>query len=177
MGKSFLIETIYQAVSKAFNFHAGSPDLQKVLKIAPTCIASINIDGTIINTALGIPIHVNLFSSPKLSDTLRCSLRQKYSELKLVIVDEISMVSNVRIQHIHARLCEIFNTSFEVPFAGVSVILVGDLYWLPPICQQMIFKDFKEELHDLTHPWKKFTFFELVEVMRQQGDLEFNSFE
>ena len=43
-------------VTKKFDFHSGSPEKQRVLKIVPTGIVAINIDGTIINTAFDVPL-------------------------------------------------------------------------------------------------------------------------
>ena len=166
VGKSYLVNTIFEAVSKVFNFHAGTPDKLKVLKVAPT---GVNIDGTTINTALNIPL-TNCLTLSNLNDTNRCKLRQQYSELEAVIVDEISMVSNVKLYHIHKRLSEIFNVSLEVPFGGLTVLVVGDLYQLPPVRGQKVFLPSHEELLNLCHPWQHFQFCELTEIMRQQGD-------
>ena len=157
-----------EAVTKILNFHSGSLEKQKVLKIAPTGVAAINIDGTTINTALVIPISrsVNL---NKLSDSLRCTLRNDYSEVAAVIIDEISMVSNVRLYQIYVRLCEIFNASLDIPFGGLTLLVVGDFYQLPPVREQKVFMPFKHVLLNLCHPWHHFQFFELTEVMRQLG--------
>jgi len=72
---------------------------------------------------------------PKLSDKKRCSLRIELEELQAIIIDEISMVSNKLMLYIHQRLLDIFGYSgrFTKPFAGITVILVGDLHQLPPV--------------------------------------------
>ncbi|CAH3194144.1 unnamed protein product, partial [Porites evermanni] len=49
-------------------------------------------------------------------------MRLLLSELKLLIIDEISMVSNVTLLHIHQRLQEIFGTSGSLLFGGKSII-------------------------------------------------------
>lgn len=172
VGKSYLMKTIYEALTKLFNFHCSSPEKLKVLKIAPTGVAAINIDGTTINTALGIPL-IQSVNVNKLSDNLKSTLRNNYSELSAVILDEISMVSNARLYHIYFRLCEIFNVSLDIPFAGLTVLIVGDFYQLPPVRGNKVFKSFKDSFLNMCHPWHHFNFFELTEVMRQQGDNEF----
>lgn len=48
------------------------------------------------------------------------------SELKLLVTDEISMVSNSALHHIHQRLKEIFTTSDSQLFAGVTVMRQKD---------------------------------------------------
>ena len=58
---------------------------------------------------------------------MKSSLRDKYSELKAVIIDEVSMVLNKLLLYIHQRLVEIFSCLPDIPFAGVTVICSGDL--------------------------------------------------
>ena len=94
-------------LTKTFNLYSGSPDKPKVLILAPTGVAAINIDGTTINSGLSIPPYVNGYTLPRLSDSEREKLRKLYSEVLVVLINEISMVSNVHLLHIHKRLCEI----------------------------------------------------------------------
>ena len=126
VGKSYLINTIFQTLTTTFNLYFDTPKKVKVLKIAPTSVAAVNVNGTTINTALGIPT-TRSNDIPKLNDKMRCKLRLIYSELEAVIIDKISMVSNIRLYQIHCRFCEIFRVSLDIPFAGLTVILLGDL--------------------------------------------------
>ena len=98
--------------------------------LAPTGVAAINIDGTTIHSGLNIPCHGKLFP---LNDKNRALLRNRYSEVQLVIIDEISMVPSKLLFQIHQRFIEIFENTSNVPFAGKSVLLCGDLYQLPPV--------------------------------------------
>ena len=50
------------------------------------------------------------------------------SDLQLKIIDEIFVVSNTLLLHIHQQLKEILSTSNNCLFAGLSIITVGDLY-------------------------------------------------
>ena len=94
----------------------------------------VNIGGTTINSALGIPVGNFSSTVSKFGDKMKSSLRNKYSELKAVIIDEVSMISNKLVLYIqHQRLGEIFGCSPEIPFADVTVICSGHLYQLPPI--------------------------------------------
>ena len=58
------------------------------------------------------------------------------------MIDEISMVSYDLWTEIDARLSEIFTTSIELPFAGVSVVVIGDYLQLPPVRGRFIFSRF-----------------------------------
>ena len=83
--------------------------LPKVLLLAPTGVAAIDIDGTTIHNGLGIPVGYFGKILPRLTDKMRSSLRNKLHELRALIIDEISMVSNLQLLYIHLRLVEIFS--------------------------------------------------------------------
>lgn len=93
-GKSFLTKLLYQPLTKALPYINSTLEKPKVLLVAPTGVASINIDGTTIHTALDIPVGHFEKKLPCLNDKMRSSLRNKLSDLKVIIIDEISMVSN-----------------------------------------------------------------------------------
>ena len=171
-GKSHLIKTIYHTVTKTLRHAPMNPELPTVLLMAPTGVAAINIDGTTINTALAIPVQTG-DNVPAMSDQKRTQMRLSLSELKLIIIDEISMVGNITLLHIHQRLKEIFGTSNSQIFAGISIIVVGDMYQLPPIRKKPVFANFKNDVFNLYHPWHLFTMIELVEIMRQKDDQPF----
>ena len=81
------------------------------------------------------------------------------------------MVSNVTLLHIHQRLKEIFATPNNQLFAGLSIIVVGDLYQLPPIRSKPVFDEYKNDVHNLCHPWSVFSkLIELTKIMRQKDD-------
>ena len=123
--------------------------------MAPTGVATININGTTIHTALAIPKEAG-DNLPPISDQKRTKIRMALSNLKLIIIDEISMVSNTTLLHIHQQLKEIFVTPNNQLFASLSIIDVGDLYQLPLICMRPIFDEFKNHVHNLSHPWSVF---------------------
>ena len=98
--KYHLMKTICIFLTKTFNLYSGSPDRPKVLILAPTGVAAININGTTINSGLSIPPYVNGYTLPSLLESERRRLRNLYSEVLVVLIYEISMVSNIRLLHI-----------------------------------------------------------------------------
>ena len=60
-----------------------------------------------------------------LSDKKLAEYRSTLQHLRLIIVDEMSMVDSDKLYKIHKRLCEIFQS--DDLFANVGIILVGDL--------------------------------------------------
>ena len=53
-------------------------------------------------------------------------MRNKLSKARLIIIDEISMVSSVSFFQVNKRLTEIFRYSGKEPFAQLPVIVCGD---------------------------------------------------
>ena len=62
-----------------------------------------------------------------LGDKKLAEFRTALADLKLIIIDEISLVKADMLYQIHRRLCEIFPDYAKFPFAKRSVIAVGDL--------------------------------------------------
>ena len=89
-----------------------------------------------------------------MSDQKKTQMRLSLSQLKLIIIDEVSMVSNITLLHIHQRLKDIFGSFNSQLFAGISVVAVGDLYQLPPIRRKPIFDNYKNNSYNLCHPWR-----------------------
>ena len=170
-GKSHLLNTMRHFLNKSLSYRGGEANKQRVLMLAPTGVAAVNIDGVTIHSALSISPDRSFGKClPKLSDKVRCQLQNQYSELSVIIIDEISMVSNKLLLNIHQRLVEIFRCSPDKPFAGISVIVCGDFYQLPPIQQRPVYAEFTDSMLNICHCWRLFKIAELTEVMRQRGD-------
>ena len=60
------------------------------------------------------------------------TFRIKYRQLKVVIIDEISMMGTRTLNFIDTRLQQLTGT--RAPFGGLSIIAVGDLYQLKSVC-------------------------------------------
>lgn len=88
----------------------------------------------------------------------------------MIIIDEVSVVSNITLLHIHQRLQEIFAAPINWLFAGLNVIVVGDLHQLGPIRSRLIFANYSDDAYNIYHPWVVFAMIELTENMRQKDD-------
>ena len=82
-------------------------------------------------------------------------------------------LENTTLLHIHQRLKDIYGTTSSLLFAGISIIVVGDLCQLPPIRKRFIFDSYKNEIYNLCHPWRLFKMIELIQIMRQKNDQAF----
>ena len=172
-GKSHTIKTIFHTAVKTFRHTTLNPEMTTVLLVAPTGVTAVNIDGTTISSALAIPKDVG-DTLPAMSDQKKTHLRMSLAELKLIIIDGVSMVANTTLLNIHQRLKEIFVTPNSKLFAGVSILAAGDLYQLPPIRKKPVFENYKNDGYNLCHPWHVFMI-ELVKIMRQKNDKEFTA--
>ena len=86
----------------------------------------------IFNFIGGITIHqafgfnwTDGYKYEPLADKKLAELRFHLSELKLIIIDEVSLLNCDMLYRIHMRLCEIFQN--KAPFGKKCVILVGDI--------------------------------------------------
>ncbi|GGI24509.1 AAA family ATPase [Pedobacter mendelii] len=99
--------------------------------VAPTAVAAINAGGVTLHSFFQIPFgpiipnHLGepiKYSSEKIK-LLKC--------LELLIIDEISMVRADIVDFIDAALKGV--KSSQLPFGGVQVLMIGDLFQLSPI--------------------------------------------
>lgn len=105
-----------------------------------------------------------------------CSLQTKYKSLKVIFIDEISMVGKKMFNFINLRLQEIIGCCKV--FGGISVVAFGDLFQLKPVFDSWIFASGYSSGNDLEilapNLWQDlFSVFELTEIMSQKEDIEF----
>ena len=110
--------------------------------MCPTGMAASVIDGTTICSSLDLYFRHNYKG---LSDQKMAIFRSEFEELKMIIIDEMSMVSADDLYKIHHRMVDIFNNN--EPFGGISVMFVGDMLQLKPVKGRFIFEMPKEPSH------------------------------
>ena len=138
--------------------------------MAPTGVSAIDIKGKTINTALAIPKEAGE-NLPAMPDKKKTQMSLSLSELKFIVIDEVSMVSNIRVLHIHQRLKDMFSSSSSQLFAGICVVVVGDFYQLPPIrTKQNLFLKTSKIILTIWNPWPVFR---MIIIIRQKDDHHF----
>ena len=136
--------------------------------LAPTGIAALNVGGQTIHSFFKFP--------PKMIDPRELTKRKNhrfYKKLKLLIIDEISMVRADMIDCIDIFLRN--NIENSRPFGGVQVVVFGDLFQLPPVVASQFERQFLKERYGSPYFFAasvfqneiELTMIELVTVYRQ----------
>ncbi|GAB2656689.1 AAA family ATPase [Gordonia jinhuaensis] len=118
-GKSTLIRHYVQSTNR------------RTITVAPTGIAALNVDGYTIHRLFSFRSGVD-------EDFVRSAqyrpqrFARVLSSLETLIIDEASMVRADLFDAVTAAL-ERFGPNPGAPMGGVQVVLVGDLYQLPPV--------------------------------------------
>lgn len=120
-GKSWLLKALTPILNK------------KHIILAPTEVAALQAGGENIHTFFGFEWRAFLptdLDIPPLSQS-RIALLE---EVDLIIIDEISMVRCDLMNAIDLSLRK--NLGIDLPFAGKQLLMIGDLYQLPPILNE-----------------------------------------
>ena len=169
-GKSTVINIVAQWAQKILRKVGDSLDEPCVVKTAFCGTAASNIDGQTLHSTFGFSFS-NAFYS--LSDKQRDEKRTILKNLRLVIIDEISMVKVDMLYQLDLRLQEV-KEQIGVPFGGVAILAFGDLCQLKPCQGKYIFgKPSNEEFQLLwsktkTNRWLMFTPI-ILEINHRQG--------
>ena len=99
--------------------------------VAPTGIAASHLNGQTIHSyfSLGIRDSIDEYFISNLIE--KKYLQTRFKKLKVLIIDEISMVSPNMFTSID-KILRAFKQN-DNPFGGIQVILSGDFFQLPPI--------------------------------------------
>ena len=103
---------------------------------APTGCAAYLIGGCTLHACLHLPVenlsYGRASDAPLPSGPALQHLVEYWRPVKVLIVDEASMVSSATLQRIDQRL-QLYKRREGVPFGGLHVLLAGDLYQLQPV--------------------------------------------
>jgi hypothetical protein len=121
---------------------------KKLAVVAPTGVAAINAGGVTMHSFFQLPFGtyvpegnsgwneglVSITNPHTLFSNMRLNAekRELLQELELLIIDEVSMLRSDMLDAIDAILRH-FRKQPLVPFGGVQVIYIGDLFQLPPV--------------------------------------------
>ena len=156
VGKSFTIKHIVDWAKKTG---------KKIGVTSSTGTSAITINGRTIHSFLGIGL------AKKGAYDLYIHTRQKFpttitklKELDILIIDEISMISDVLFDKVSEYL-QIIRKNTQ-PFGNIQIILCGDMCQLPPVDGDFCF---------ISKTWADLDIkkVELIKQIRQDGDIKF----
>ncbi len=107
--------------------------------LAPTGVAAVNAGGVTLHSFFQLPLKPILPDDPDFSVS-RIRQRFKYNrskiqlirKLKLIVIDEISMV-RADVIDIVDRILKVYTGNMRLPFGGIQMLLVGDIFQLEPV--------------------------------------------
>ncbi len=148
---------------------------KKLVVLAPTGVAALNVQGQTIHSFFGFKPSVTLQDLPK---KIPEKLSKLLEHLDAIVIDEISMVRADLLDCIDRYLQKILK--IREPFGGVQMIFIGDLYQLPPVVgshEKEIFKEVYETPYFFSAEVFAQTTFEMIELekMYRQSDEKFIS--
>lgn len=114
-GKSTLLEYFRSTTEK------------KLVVLAPTGVAALNVRGQTIHSFFGFKPNVTMQSIKK-----RKQADDLYKEPDTIIIDEVSMV-RADLMDCMDKFLRLNGRSRTEPFGGIQMIFIGDLYQLPPV--------------------------------------------
>lgn len=146
---------------------------KKVVVLAPTGVAALNVQGQTIHSFFKFKHSITLNSIRRVKE--KKDKKSIYKELDTIIIDEISMVRADLLDCVDQFL-RLNGKNSSLPFGGVQMIFIGDLYQLPPVVtsqEKEIFLDHYKSPYFFSARFfenYEMSFIELEKIFRQQDD-------
>lgn len=128
-GKSTLLEYFRSITSK------------NIVVLAPTGVAAVNVSGQTIHSFFGFRPDVTIHKARREAGKNTLTI---YQNLDAIVIDEISMVRSDLLDCVD-QFMRIKGKAFGEPFGGTQIILIGDLYQIPPVVkghERTVFEDY-----------------------------------
>lgn len=160
-GKTYVLKLIMEICNRSGN---NDGFCNAYITCASTGQAAVAIGGTTVHNAFKISIS----SNNVLSDEVVGLYRTLFKYVKVILIDEISMVGSAMLSRIDGILKQITDNHNSL-FGEMHVILIGDIRQLPPVRATPIYSTAMYRLGDGQRLWRELQFYELTEVMRQEN--------
>lgn len=122
----------------------GKKSGSRPVVLAPTGVAALNVKGQTIHNFFNFYIDV---TPEKIRDRkIKPKNPKLYKAIKTIIIDEVSMVRADLLDCIDVFL-RMYGPDKDRPFGGVQMVLVGDLYQLPPVVNGEEMEIFSSHYH------------------------------
>ena len=170
-GKTTVIRNLCSWVEHILRKDGDESGLPYIVRCAPTGAAASLIEGMTLHTAFGFDFSGKFTS---LDDRKRDSRRSQMRNLKLIVIDEVSMMKCEQLYQLDLRMQEVMERP-RVPFGGVCLMCFGDLLQLQPVLGRYVFERPKYEqsyqvVFDIAPRWEMLNVINLDINHRQGGD-------
>lgn len=178
-GKTTFLHNLAQATHKNY------------VVVAPTGIAALNAKGVTIHSQFLLPFGSYLREAPRFSSppktqfysrrelasrhSLNKARKEVLRKIELLIIDEVSMLRADLLDALDYRLKSV-KGNFKKSFGGVQLLMIGDLFQLPPIVKDEEWQ-YLQEFYPSAHFFEShalrqegFTYIELDKIFRQSDD-------
>lgn len=121
---------------------------KQTVVVAPTGVAAINAEGVTIHSLFQLPPQLFL-PTPAARKQLFAEMQLRQAKLRLLrnmellVIDEVSMVRADLLDTIDAVLRHVRHRR-SLPFGGVQVLFIGDLYQLSPVAREQEWQMLRE---------------------------------
>ncbi len=146
---------------------------KKIVVLAPTGVSALNVQGQTIHSFFRFKTDITPDKIKKLS--AQSHTKKIFMKLKTIVIDEISMVRSDLLDCID-RFMRLNGEYADLPFGGVQMIFIGDLYQLPPVVtskEREIFSSYYPSPYFFdAHAFENFSmeFLELEKIYRQTDE-------
>jgi ATP-dependent DNA helicase PIF1 len=143
---------------------------------APTGVAALNAGGATIHRMFGL--NTGLPADLGVDISLVRRKHPVLSEMDVLVIDEVSMVSSDLLDSMDRILREV-RQQWTTPFGGVQVVMFGDPYQLPPVVSKEDAAYYNQSGYDSAwffhaHVWDEVSFQTFgLETIHRQDDAEF----
>ncbi|MBI2957904.1 MAG: AAA family ATPase, partial [Chloroflexi bacterium] len=110
--------------------HFRQTTRKKVVVLAPTGVAALNVGGQTIHSFFGFRPNVTLERVKRVRP--HGGEEDIYKKLDAIVIDEISMVRADLLDCVD-KFMRLNGPTARTPFGGVQMVFIGDLYQLPPV--------------------------------------------
>lgn len=113
---------------------------KRIAITASTGIAASHLGGTTIHSWSGLGIADAISDAELDRMSYKSQIMERYNRCDILIIDEVSMLHGSRLDMVD-RACRWIRQN-DRPFGGLQVILVGDMFQLPPVTRGSVETDF-----------------------------------
>ena len=148
---------------------------KNIVVLAPTGVAALNVSGETIHSFFGFKPDITVRKIKKIR-TKKADILQN---LDAIVIDEISMVRADLLDCVDRSL-RLNGKKRNVPFGGIQMVFIGDLYQLPPVVTEKEKEAFSIKYEDAyffsSDVFRNFPveFIELEKVYRQKDEAFIN---